>query len=281
MATTHEQFWVRKPGKFDLADMPTKPEGDLEREAVETMTEQLGKEMEELLDLLFFAGKHGFLIVLQGMDTAGKDGTIRHMLRFTHAQSVRVASFKVPTPQELAHDFLWRCHDKTPGKGETVIFNRSHYEDVGVVRVHNLVDESVWKKRFDHINAFENLLVDSNTIVLKVFLHISKEEQEERLLEREQDAEDAWKLSVNDWKERRYWKEYQEAYSDAIGKCASQDAPWLVVPGDKKWFRNYIVTQAVVETLKPYREEWMESLKQVGKEAKKELERFRIAAPQK
>lgn len=267
--------WVTKPGKVKLKDMTTLPPDGLKKEDALAKTEELGKKMEELFDLMFFAGQHSFLIVLQAMDAGGKDGTIRHLLKFSHAQSFRVASFKVPTSEELGHDFLWRCHKQTPVKGEIVAFNRSHYEDVGVVRVHNLVPKEVWQKRFEHINNFEELLVDSGTIVLKLFLHITKEEQEERLHEREEDSNAFWKLSVGDWKEREYWDDYQAAFEDAIGKCCSPDAPWVVVPADKKWFRNLVVTQAVLDVLAPYEKGWRERLEKIGSEAKAELAAFR------
>lgn len=250
------------------------PEGRKKKEAIEE-TEEWGKRMEDLFDLLYFAGSHSLLVVLQGMDAAGKDGTIRHLLRNTHAQSCRVASFKVPTAKELGHDFLWRCHKQVPEKGEVVVFNRSHYEDVGVVRVKELVPEEVWRRRYGHINAFESLLADSGTIILKFWLHITFEEQEERLRERELEAEAYWKLSVGDWKEREHWGKYQEAYSEALGQCAADHAPWVVVPADKKWWRNLVVTKAIVEALEPYETGWRERLETVGEKAKAELAHYR------
>lgn len=238
----------------------------------------MGEELEELLDLLFYAGKNSLLIILQGMDTSGKDGTIRHLLNHSNAQSCQVAPFKVPTPEELAHDFLWRCHQKTPGKGSITIFNRSHYEDVLVVRVHELVPETVWRKRYDQINEFEQLLAENSTIVVKFYLHIDKDEQEERLLEREQELEKAWKLSVGDWKERKLWDKYQEAYEDAIGKCACETAPWYIIPSNDKWYRNFLVTKILIETLKEHQDTWREALATVGKKAKAELDAFRNPA---
>lgn len=268
--------WVTKEDKyFDLGKVETSaPDGTNKGDAVDE-TEKLGERMEQLFDLMYFAGQNSMLLVLQGMDAAGKDGTIRHILKFCHAQSAHVASFKVPTPNELAHDFLWRCHAQTPGRGEICIFNRSHYEDVGVVRVHGFVPEDVWRKRYAHINNFEEMLVDAGTIVLKVFLHVSKEEQMERFEERENDPDAAWKLSVGDWKEREFWDQYQEAYSEAIGRCARQDAPWLVVPADKKWWRNQVVTEAIVAALEPYEQGWRDRLEAVGVKAKAELAEFK------
>jgi PPK2 family polyphosphate:nucleotide phosphotransferase len=260
---------------FKLSDVDTSAPKSADRKDIEAETAKLGERMEELFDLMYFSGQNSLLIILQGMDAAGKDGTIRHILRFSHAQSCRVASFKVPTPVELAHDFLWRCHAQTPGKGEITIFNRSHYEDVGVVRVHGFVPEEVWRARYGLINNFEDMLVASGTIVLKVFLNISKDEQEERLHEREGDPNAAWKLSAGDWKEREFWDAYQEAYSEAILECSDKDAPWLVVPANKKWWRNYVVTSQIVSMLEPYEKGWREHLEKIGEAAKKELAEFR------
>jgi PPK2 family polyphosphate:nucleotide phosphotransferase len=247
----------------------------LEKSKAKLNTDTLGAELSELADLLYYAGQHALLIVLQGRDTSGKDGTIRRILNYTNAQSLRVESFKVPTEDELAHDFLWRVHQRTPGLGHATIFNRSHYEDVLVVRVHELVPKEVWKRRYDHINQFEKLLVDSRTIVLKFLLHISKEEQEERLLDREKETEKAWKLSVGDWKEREHWDEYTQAYQDAINHCAAPGAPWFVVPADHKWYRDLVIIEQIVETLRPYRDEWMASLEETGRTALQELEAYR------
>jgi len=255
--------------KIDPAD-----DCGLDREKAEQRCVELGNELTDLQELLYAAGKHGLLIVLQGRDTAGKDGTIRHLLKYMNAQGSAIAPFKVPTPKELAHDFLWRVHQVTPGRGETVIFNRSHYEDVLVVRVHDLAPNDVWKARYDHINKFEQLLVDSNIIVVKFMLHISKDEQEQRLIEREQDAEKAWKLSVGDWRERELWDQYTEAYEDALEKC-NKPCPWHVVPADKKWFRNLAVTETLVETLRPYKQGWKDHLAEIGVKAKAELELYR------
>ncbi|HRF59539.1 MAG TPA: hypothetical protein PLH94_06430 [Fimbriimonadaceae bacterium] len=265
-----------KPGtKVSLADFDPDADGGLDKEAGTRRADELGQEFGELEDLLFEAGTHSLLIVLQGIDTSGKDGTIRHLLGYANVQSCRVNSFKVPTPEELAHDFLWRVHAKAPGRGEIAIFNRSHYEDVLVVRVHELVPEPVWSKRYAHIDAWERLLVDSNTIILKFMLLIDKDEQERRLLDREKEVQKAWKLSVGDWKEREFWDRYLEAYEAALTHCTTEDAPWYVVPANKKWFRNLAVTEAVVERLRPYRSGWLERLEAVGAKAKAELEAYR------
>lgn len=250
--------------KIELSDFDPGQAGGLNREEAENRLNDLGAELEELEDLLYAAQETPVLIVLQGMDTSGKDGTIQKVMGYMNPQSCRVASFKAPTPPELAHDFLWRIHSETPGKGMVTIFNRSHYEDVLVVRVHNLVPEKVWKGRYAHINHFEQLLADSGTVLLKFFLHISKDEQEERLLAREKDPTKAWKLSAQDWKERELWDDYQTAYQEAINQCSAPRAPWYIVPADHKWFRNLAVAETIVETLRPYREAWMRRLQEIG-----------------
>lgn len=261
--------------KVNLESINTKQDGGMTKEEGLAKLEKLGTRLGELQELLFAAGTHGILIVFQGMDTAGKDGAINRLLGFVNVQSARVSSFKVPTPKELSHDFLWRVHSETPGKGGVGIFNRSHYEDVLVVRVHQYVQDSVWKARYDHINAFEKLLVDSNILVAKFFLHISKEEQEQRLLDREKEVEKAWKLSAGDWKERQFWEDYQAAYQDALTKCSPDHAPWYVVPADRKWYRDLCIAEALVETLEPLADDWIDRLKAVGETAKTELSEFR------
>lgn len=266
---------IDRPQSIDLSRLGHKAPESVDKDQALAKTDELGRELSELQELLFYAGKQALLIVLQGMDTSGKDGTIRHLLNYSNVQSTRVAPFKVPTPSELSHDFLWRVHEQAPGKGSITVFNRSHYEDVLVVRVHDLAPKVVWRGRYEHINAFERLVADSGTLVLKFFLHISKDEQEQRLLEREQEVEKAWKLSVGDWKEREFWSDYQAAYEDAIGKCSSPDAPWFIVPANQKWYRNLAVTEAVVEALRPHRKGWLEALDGVGKKAKAELAAFR------
>lgn len=258
-----------------LADLPADERGGLTKEEGQERLAKLGAEWEELEDLLFYAGQHSLLIVLQGRDTSGKDGTIRSLLTYSNASSVRVESFKVPTEEELAHDFLWRVHTRTPRQGFTTIFNRSHYEDVLVVRVHNLVPKEVWERRYDHINHFEELLRDSRTLILKFYLHISKKEQEERLLDREKETEKAWKLSAGDWKEREFWDDYTAAYEDALNRCARPHAPWYVVPADHKWFRNLAVMERLVDTLRPHREEWLRALEKIGEKALAEIRAYR------
>jgi len=215
----------------------------------EELLDQLNNRLEVLQERFYAAHKHSLLVILQGMDTCGKDGTIRHVFDGVNPQGVRVANFKTPTPLELDHDYLWRVHQNLPAKGEIVIFNRSHYEDVLIVRVHGLVREDVWKKRYDHINDFERMLADEGTTILKFFLHISKDEQKERLLARLEEPEKRWKFNPADLKERDRWLEYQAAYEDAITKTSTKWAPWYVVPANRKWFRNLVIASVLVETL--------------------------------
>jgi PPK2 family polyphosphate:nucleotide phosphotransferase len=264
-----------KPQHINLREIGTKYDAPLSREAADAQLAAYCTELFALQELLYAAGQNGLLVVLQGRDTAGKDGTLKMIAGAMNPVGTRVASFKVPTPVELAHDFLWRVHKETPGRGEVVFFNRSHYEDVLVVRVHNLAPESVWKQRYGHINDFEELLAESGIIVVKFYLHISKKEQEERLLEREQEPGKEWKLSAGDWKERQHWERYTTVYEHAIGKCAAPSAPWYIVPADQKWFRNLAVAEALVETLRPYKAVWQARLREIGDEAKAELTAFR------
>ncbi|MGV3723832.1 MAG: PPK2 family polyphosphate kinase [Actinomycetota bacterium] len=261
--------------KIRLGDIEAAQKGGLDKEEGRRRTDALGAELSELADLLFYAGEHSLLVVLQGRDSSGKDGAIRRILTYSNVQSLRVEAFKVPNADELAHDFLWRIHSRVPGKGHMSLFNRSHYEDVLVPRVHKLLPEKAWRRRYEYINHFEEMLHDANTILLKFFLHISKEEQEERLLAREQETEKAWKLSVRDWEEREHWDAYTEANEDVINSCSRPHAPWIVVPADHKWYRDLVIMEQLVETLRPYREVWLGKLGEIGKRAKTELEAYR------
>lgn len=258
-----------------LRDIDPEHDAGLKKEAGEEQLRTLSAELTRLQELLYAANQHSILIVLQGRDTSGKDGTIKAVMGPLNSLGCQVASFKVPTEKELAHDFLWRIHQQTPGKGEITIFNRSHYEDVLVVRVHELAPEKVWRARYEYINAFEKLVAESNTIVLKFYLHISKDEQEKRLLEREQDTTKYWKLSAGDWKEREHWDNYTSAYEDALNNCSAPHAPWFIVPANKKWFRNLAVAEAIVKTLKPYEKQWLKRLESVGQAEKARIEEYR------
>jgi PPK2 family polyphosphate:nucleotide phosphotransferase len=261
--------------RIKLKDFDAGADAGLKRGEAEKKTARLIEELVELQELLYAAQMQSVLIILQGRDTSGKDGTIRHVTGPLNSQSCTVASFKAPTKEELAHDFLWRVHAQAPATGDIKIFNRSHYEDVLVVRVHELAPKEVWRGRYEHINAFERLLADSSTIVLKFYLHIGKDEQKKRLLKRETDPIKSWKLSTGDWEEREYWDDYTKAYEEAINLCATKHAPWFIVPADKKWFRNLAVAETLRDTLMPYRERWLEKLEEVGQERKKEIEEYR------
>lgn len=210
---------------------------------------EIRKKLIRLQRLLYAERIHKLLIVLQAMDSGGKDGTIRSIFKGVNPQGVKVANYKVPTPIELAHDYLWRVHVNTPGRGEIVIFNRSHYEDVLVVRVHNLVPKTVWEKRYEQINNFEKLLADEGTIILKFFLHISKEEQRERFLERIENPEKQWKFKPNDIEERKLWDEHMKAYQDAINKTSTTYAPWFIIPANHNWYRDLVIAKIVTGSL--------------------------------
>jgi PPK2 family polyphosphate:nucleotide phosphotransferase len=220
-----------------------------DKKATLKVLEDLGERLMALQDRLYAESGQALLVVLQAMDAGGKDGTVKHVFAGSNPQGVRVTSFKQPTPEELAHDFLWRIHAAAPAHGYIGIFNRSHYEDVLVARVHELVDESVWRRRYRHINHFEALLHDAGTRVVKLFLHISRDEQAERLRKRLEDPEKRWKFRRGDLAERERWDDYMAAYEEAIARTSTEHAPWYVVPADHKWFRNWAVSRIVIETL--------------------------------
>jgi len=243
-----------------------------DRASAELELQDLSNELAELQELLTAAQHHSLLVMLQGMDTSGKDGTIRHVLSHVNPQGCDVYSFKVPTQEELEHDFLWRVHKVTPGKGTMGVFNRSHYEDVLVTRVHKLVPEKVWSRRYEEINNFERLLADNGMIVLKFYLHISYDEQEQRLLAREQDKDKAWKIAAEDWEDRKYWKDFEQAYEDALSRCSTDKAPWYIVPANHKWYRNLAVAHTLVHTMRQYKDEWKAELEARGA---RELEKLR------
>ncbi len=266
-----------KPGTtVDLSKIDPGETGGLTREAADAQFDTLAEELGELQDLMYAAQSQAQLVVLQGLDTAGKDGAIRGVFKDVNPQGCRVASFKVPTPLELAHDFLWRVHQHTPERGLFTVFNRSHYEDVLVVRVHDLVPAAVWRTRYEHINAFEKLIADGETAITKFFLHISKDEQEKRLMARERDVSKAWKLSAADWIERRFWDKYQEAYEDALSKCSTEHAPWYVIPANHKWYRNLAIVTVLVEQLRPFKSGWLQELETRGEVELKAIHEAKI-----
>ncbi len=245
-----EMFLVKPGNKVNLSEIHAGFSDGLEnsdpvKEKVTKYTERL----RELQYLLFAEGKHSLLICLQGLDAAGKDGTITHVLGAMNPQGTRVHAFKVPSEEESSHDFLWRVEKQVPGKGEVVIFNRSHYEDVLVVRVHKTVPEKIWSNRYELINCFEQGLVANSTYILKFYLHISPEEQLKRFEQRLDDPTRHWKISESDYDERKYWQEYLQAYEDAIHKTSTEYAPWYIIPSNHKWFRNLAISQIVVEKL--------------------------------
>jgi PPK2 family polyphosphate:nucleotide phosphotransferase len=205
--------------------------------------------LDEAQERLYASHERKLLVVLQGMDTSGKDGTIRHVMRGFNPQGTRVVSFRKPSEEELDHDFLWRVHAKVPARGEVVVFNRSHYEDVLVVRVHNLVPKTVWKKRYDQINEFERMLFESGTTIVKFFLHIGFGEQRKRLQARLDDPKKCWKFQHGDLEERKFWKDYMQAYEDALVKTSTDWAPWYIIPANQKWYRNHLIGSILVETV--------------------------------
>jgi PPK2 family polyphosphate:nucleotide phosphotransferase len=244
-----EEYRVTPGTTLRLADLDPADTTGIGKAAAKAETKQLNRRLESLQELLYAEGKHKVLIVLQAMDAAGKDGTIRHVFDRVNPQGVRVASFKKPTPKELAHDYLWRVHERTPGVGEITIFNRSHYEDVLIVRVLGLVAEERWSRRYDHIRAFEQLLADEGTTILKFYLHITKEEQRARLQARLDDPSKHWKFDVGDLDQRKLWDQYMAAYETALSETSTDQAPWYVIPAEHKWFRNLMISRILVSTL--------------------------------
>jgi PPK2 family polyphosphate:nucleotide phosphotransferase len=244
-----DRYRIEPDTAVDLSAFDPKDTGGLEEEAAKDRLDDLNRRLETLQELLYAERKHKVLVVLQAMDTGGKDGVIRHVFQGVNPQGVKVAGFGVPTPDELAHDYLWRVHAHTPAAGQLTIFNRSHYEDVLVVRVHGLVPEEVWGRRYRHINEWERLLAEEGTTILKFFLHISKEEQAERLQARLDEPTKRWKFRLGDLEERRRWPAYMAAYQAVLSQTSTAWAPWYLVPADHKWYRNLVVARVLVETL--------------------------------
>jgi PPK2 family polyphosphate:nucleotide phosphotransferase len=238
------------PGsQLRLADIDPRATFDHDKATADEQLDALRVRLEELQERLW-AGKGGaLLVVLQGIDTSGKDGAIRHVMTAFNPQGCNVVGFGVPTPDELAHDYLWRVHRHTPARGGITVFNRSHYEDVLVVRVHDLVPRDVWSRRYDEINAFERHLAANGTTIVKCYLHISNEEQRERLQARIDTPEKRWKFKRGDLEERKRWDDYIAAYEDVLERCSTELAPWYVIPSDRKWFRNVAIASILVETL--------------------------------
>lgn len=246
--------------RFDPSSTGGLRDGPRREEKMRKDLAQLG----ELQALLYAARTHAVLVVLQGIDTAGKDGTIRHVFTGVNPQGCRVASFKKPTEVESAHDYLWRVHRETPALGDMVIFNRSHYESVLVERVHRLVPKSVWRRRYAEIRQFEKVLHRSGTIILKFFLNLSRAEQKKRLEERLADPDKRWKANPEDWRERRLWDDYAEAFEDMLSETSTGHAPWFVIPSDAKWFRNLAVAERLVECLEEHAPKWRRAVRSRG-----------------
>ena len=256
-----KQYLVKPETKVKLSKWDPNDTGDFKGGKEEGLAklEKLNGKLESLQELLFAEHKHKVLIVLQAMDTGGKDGAIRRVFDRVNPAGVRVASFKAPTAEELDHDYLWRVHKQVPGKGEMVIFNRSHYEDVLVVRVHNIVPPEVWKKRFDQINEFERTLAENGTTILKFYLHIDMEEQKERLQARLDDPTKRWKFRLGDLEERKLWPQYMEAFEDVLSKTSTEYAPWYIIPANRKWFRDLAISTILVDTLEDLKMKYPES----------------------
>ena len=244
-----------KPGdklnlkKFDPDETGNYKKNGQGKTKAKAVTNALTTRLGELQERLYANGSHALLIVLQGMDTSGKDSTIRSVMSAVNPQGCRVASFKEPTPTELSHDFLWRVHQKVPPRGHIGIFNRSHYEDVLITRVHGLISDKQVKQRFNQIREFEELLHENGTIILKFFLHISKEEQRERLEERVHNPEKRWKFNPGDLEERKLWDEYMKAFEDMLSATSTDHVPWYIVPANRKWYRNVVIAETIVKTL--------------------------------
>jgi PPK2 family polyphosphate:nucleotide phosphotransferase len=246
----YPRYRVRAGEPIVLASLdPDASEHYKKKQDVEPELEYQRDRLVNLQERLYAENKRSLLIVLQAMDTGGKDGTIKHVFRGVNPQGCRVWSFKKPSDEEASHDFLWRYHQRTPRRGMITIFNRSHYEDVLIVRVKQLVPEEVWRKRYHIINEFEQMLTLNNITVIKFFLHISKDEQKRRLESRLENPDKRWKFSINDVNERKLWDDYQQAYEDALNNCSTAYAPWYVVPANKKWYRNLVIARAIADTL--------------------------------
>ena len=242
--------FIVKGKNFKLADRdPSDTSGMTDEGEADKRAHQNTLKLDKLQQKLYAEHKFAVLMVLQAMDAGGKDGTIKHVMSGVNPQGCSVTSFKQPSSEELDHDFLWRVHRATPPRGNIGIFNRSHYEDVLVVRVHDLVPENVWEKRYEQIRDFENILWRAGTAVVKFYLHISKDEQEKRFQARLKDPDKNWKSSAADFKEREYWDQYEVAYEDALRRTSRKHAPWYVIPANQKWFRNFAISQILVDTI--------------------------------
>lgn len=248
------RYRIKPGGKVNVSGLDTDGESVVDKKKSDSKdeTKRLAKKLDDLQERLYAEHKHKLLIILQAMDTAGKDGVIRRIFEGVNPAGVRVAHFREPSIEEKEHGFLWRAYAQIPSDGEITIFNRSHYEGVLVERVHNLVPKTVWEKRYGEINEFEKLLTDQNVTILKFFLNIDPEEQKRRIEERLEDPTKEWKFSEEDLNERKYWNDYMRAYEDALNKTSTESAPWYAVPSNHRWLRDLIVSTVVVETLESF-----------------------------
>jgi len=253
-----ERFLVAPGSTIDLADYPTDADPELSRPKGEQRFAKLLARLSRLQEMMYAQGKHSLLVVLQAMDAGGKDSAIRNVFGPINPQGCRVINFKAPSSEELQHDFLWRVHANAPRAGYIHVFNRSHYEDVLIVRVKGLVPEDRWRRRYEHINAFERMLHDEGTTILKFFLHISKDYQKKRLQRRLDNPDKHWKFEPADLIERARWDDYQAAYAEALSRCSTPQAPWYVIPAEKRWYRNLLIGQTIVEKLESLGMSWPE-----------------------
>ncbi|RPJ34437.1 MAG: polyphosphate kinase 2 family protein [Verrucomicrobiaceae bacterium] len=248
-----ERYWVKPGGKLDFSKIDSREKTLFQGEGKSEFEAQfrvLQDQLQEMQKMLYAQNKHRVLVVMQAMDTGGKDGCIKHVFSHIDPQGIHVRSFKKPSEEELSYDFLWRVHSKVPHRGQLVIFNRSHYEDIIAVRVKRLFADEVWKRRQRHVVEFERMLAEEGTTIVKIFLHISKEEQKKRLEARLQNPVKHWKFNPDDLADRKRWDDFMAAYQDVMGKTSTEFAPWFVVPADRKWYRNLCVARIMVDTLR-------------------------------
>lgn len=275
----YEQFRVQPNSKLNLDKVdPSAKELYDNREEAEAELLRMRDRIRELQYQLYAERKRSLLICLQGRDAAGKDGTIRHVLRAMNPQGCAVTSFKVPSTEESEHDFLWRCHKATPRFGHVAVFNRSHYEEVLIQRVHNMVPKKVWERRYEQINNFEKMLWENGTHILKFYLHIDEEEQLERFKKRLDKPAKHWKISDADYSERPFWNEYSRAFEDALTKCSPEHAPWFIIPANRKWFRNFVVAKILITALESFDMSFPEptvDLQEIRQHYHDELEKLR------
>lgn len=243
-------------GKVNLNDYDPGYTGGLDKPSARKLTQERAQRIADLQELLYANANHALVVLFQGMDASGKDGATKKLLQFVDPIGVQIANFKTPSSEEKAHDFLWRVHQAAPRYGNIGIFNRSHYEDVLIVRVLDLQPKAVWEKRYDQINAFERILVENQVVLLKFFLHISREEQAERLRARLENPKKKWKFAVEDLEMRKRWNDFEAAYEEALSRCSTSYAPWYIVPADNKWYRDYLVSGVVADALEKLKMTW-------------------------